>query len=146
MGWLPLLAAIAISTAAVTAGASGKSKKTLVGAANLNTASAEQLALLPGVGPTVAARIVAARAEKPFERIWEITRVKGIGSKLFRKLEDRLRIEGASDLRWLEPPKAPKRGSKRQRKGPKIVTFAQPRPQAPFVGPPLSAAGGRTTP
>lgn len=138
--WLPLVAAIALFAAAPPAGAAGKSKGSLVGVVNLNTASAEQLALLPGIGPTAAARIVAARTEKRFERPWEITRVKGIGAKLYRKLEDRLRVEGASDLRLVAPPRKTSKRSGNRRRGPKIVTFAQPRPQPAFVGPPLSAA------
>ncbi|HEY0839669.1 MAG TPA: helix-hairpin-helix domain-containing protein [Vulgatibacter sp.] len=135
------MAAIAVCASALPAFAAGKPKGTLTGGVNLNTASAEQLALLPGIGPAVAKRIVEAREQKPFERSWEVTRVKGIGSKLFRKIEDRLRVDGPSDLRVIEPPKASRRASNRRR-GPKIVVFARPKAEPPVVGPPLSAAGG----
>lgn len=142
--WLPLAAAIAVSAVVLPAGAAAKPKGTLTGVVNLNTAPVEQLSLLPGIGPTVAKRIVEARAAKPFQRTWEITRVKGVGPKLFRKLEDRLRVEGVSDLRFVEAPKAAKRAGKhasKRKRGPKILTFAQPAArQPPFVGPPLSAA------
>lgn len=137
--WLPLVAAIALALAALPAGAAGKAKRTLTGVVNLNTAPAEQLSMLPGIGTAVANRIVEARAEKPFERTWEITRVKGVGPKLFRKLEDRLRVEGQSDLRWVEPPKPAKRAGKRRR-GPKILTFSRAASQEALVGPPLAAA------
>lgn len=138
--WLPVAAAIALLLAALPAGAAGNAKRTLAGVVNLNTAPAEQLSLLPGIGAAVAKRIVEARAEKPFERTWEITRVKGVGPKLFRKLEDRLRVEGSSDLRWVEPPKPVKRAGKRSRRGPKILTFSRASPQGALVGPPLAAA------
>jgi len=141
--WLPLAAAIAVSAVVLPAGAAPKAKRTLTGVVNLNTAPVDQLSLLPGIGPTVAKRIVEARASKPFQRTWEITRVKGVGPKLFRKLEDRLRVEGTSDLRYVDPPKTAKRGGKnrgKRKRGPKILTFAQPAPKPPFVGPPLSAA------
>ena len=137
--WLPVAAAIALLLAALPAGAAGKAKRTLAGVVNLNTAPAEQLSLLPGIGVAVAKRIVDARAEKPFERTWEITRVKGVGPKLFHKLEDRLRVEGVSDLRWVEPPKLVKRAGKRRR-GPKILTFSKASPHGALVGPPVAAA------
>ncbi|HWV37183.1 MAG TPA: helix-hairpin-helix domain-containing protein [Vulgatibacter sp.] len=141
--WLPLAAAIAVLAGAHPADAAAKTRRKLEGVVNLNIASAEQLALLPGIGPVVAERIVEARAGNPFQRTWEITRVKGVGPKLFRKLEDRLRVEGISDLRVVEPPKAIKRGGKhkgKRRRGPKILTFERPAPKEPFVAPPPSAA------
>ncbi|AKU92296.1 competence protein [Vulgatibacter incomptus] len=136
MGWLPLAAAIAIALAPGASSAKGKNPRTLHGTVNVNTATAEQLALLPGVGAAVAQRIVEARAEKPFERTWELTRVKGIGPKLFRKLQDRLKVSGETDLRWDEPPRATKR-TRKLRRGPRIITFQQTAPAALFVGPPL---------
>ena len=42
-----------------------------------NTADAETLCLLPGVGPVLAERIIAAR---PFETLPDLTRVSGIGA------------------------------------------------------------------
>jgi DNA uptake protein ComE-like DNA-binding protein len=43
---------------------------------NINTATVEQLAYLPGVGPKTAAAIIAAR---PYKAATEIERAKGIG-------------------------------------------------------------------
>ena len=42
-----------------------------------NTADQDTLCLLPGVGPVLAQRIMAAR---PFESASDLTRVRGIGS------------------------------------------------------------------
>ena len=51
---------------------------------NVNTATTEQLQTLPGIGQTLAQRIVSYReANGPFEAIMELTNVDGIGeSKL----------------------------------------------------------------
>ncbi len=47
---------------------------------NLNSASARELALLNGVGPVLASRIVADRVSKgAFESVDDLQRVRGIG-------------------------------------------------------------------
>lgn len=56
-------------------------------AVNLNTATADELTALPGIGETLAARILAYRAENgPFHDIGELREVEGIGSALLEKL------------------------------------------------------------
>jgi len=53
---------------------------------NINTASAEELTQLQGIGPKYAAKIVAYRTEKgPFTAPEDITNVPGIGQKTFEK-------------------------------------------------------------
>jgi competence protein ComEA len=60
---------------------------------NLNTATAEQLQSLPGIGPVTAKSIVEYRAKAgKFSRIEEIINVKGIGEKKFQKIKDRLAL------------------------------------------------------
>ena len=47
---------------------------------NLNSASARELALLSGVGPVLASRIVADRGSKgAFESVGDLQRIRGIG-------------------------------------------------------------------
>ena len=48
---------------------------------DLNTATLAELDTLPGIGPVLAARIVAEREKKPFASVDELRRVSGIGPK-----------------------------------------------------------------
>ncbi len=55
---------------------------------NINTASAEELEALPGIGPATAAKIVAYREEHgPFSTAGDIQNVSGIGPATFERLE-----------------------------------------------------------
>jgi competence protein ComEA len=57
------------------------------GQINLNTASAEELQRLPGVGPAMAARLLAFRQENHgFRSVEDLLQVSGIGEKKFAKL------------------------------------------------------------
>lgn len=47
-----------------------------------NTASAEDLTRLPGVGPSLAARIIEERERRPFASLDDLQRVRGIGPAL----------------------------------------------------------------
>ena len=75
------------------------SKRSLTGKINLNTATEEQLRLLPTVGPAKAERIVAWRKKNGgFKRIADLRRVKGFGYKTFKKLEAFLDISGDTTI------------------------------------------------
>ncbi len=55
---------------------------------NLNTATASQIATLPGVGEKAAQRIIEYREKNGgFKKIEELMNVKGIGEKSFLKLK-----------------------------------------------------------
>jgi competence ComEA-like helix-hairpin-helix protein len=60
------------------------------GKVNLNTASQAELEALPGVGPSLAKRIIAARQEAPFSSLADLDRVSGVGPKLLKKLENQV--------------------------------------------------------
>jgi competence protein ComEA len=66
---------------------SGERLLTLGGALNLNTATAEDLEALPGVGPVLARRIIEYRqARGPFQTIDDLLAVHGIGKKKLAQL------------------------------------------------------------
>ncbi len=56
---------------------------------NINTATAAELEALPGIGPALAARIVAYReANGPFHSVEELRRVQGIGEAILARIRD----------------------------------------------------------
>ncbi|QZZ23444.1 helix-hairpin-helix domain-containing protein [Leptothermofonsia sichuanensis E412] len=57
---------------------------------NLNTATQAQLESLPGVGPSLAKRIIAARQQKPFRSLEDLDQVSGVGPKLLDRLKDQV--------------------------------------------------------
>ncbi len=68
-----------------------KGKATSTEKVNLNTATAEQLQTLPGIGPAMAKRVIEYRTKVgKFTKIEELINVKGIGEKRFQKIKDRL--------------------------------------------------------
>ena len=61
---------------------------------NINTASAEELAQLQGVGPKYAAKIVEYRDKAgPFAAPEDLKNVPGIGEKTFEKNKDLIVVE-----------------------------------------------------
>lgn len=76
-----------------------RGKKAVTGKLNLNTATADQLMMLPGVGPSKAERVVAWRGKHgPFKRVQDLRKVKGFGYKTLKKLEPNLDVKGESTL------------------------------------------------
>ena len=70
--------------------------KPVAGSVNLNTATADQLDGLPGVGPAMAARILEYRQKNGgFKKIEELMNIKGIGEKNFLKLKPLVTITPA---------------------------------------------------
>ncbi len=63
---------------------------------NLNTATAAQIATLPGIGPKTADLIVQYRTKNgAFKKIEEIMNVRGVGEKSFLKLKSRITVTPA---------------------------------------------------
>jgi competence protein ComEA len=86
-----------ITTAPVTSQRSAKPAPAATAAStqivNLNSASATEIATLPGIGPKTADLIVQYRQKNgSFKKIEEIMNVKGIGEKTFLKLKDRITV------------------------------------------------------
>ena len=89
---LVIMAMAALATVSLAAvekpAATGKDK--LV---NINTADAAQLATLPQVGAKMAQRILDYRKSSGgFKRVQDLMKVKGIGEKVFAKLQPLITI------------------------------------------------------
>lgn len=65
-------------------------KIALAGPIDPNTATKAQLEALPGVGPSLAQRILDARANAPLHSLADLDRVKGIGPAKLEKLRSHL--------------------------------------------------------
>ncbi|MDX1584080.1 MAG: helix-hairpin-helix domain-containing protein, partial [Thermoanaerobaculia bacterium] len=66
---------------------------------NINTASVEQLMLLPRIGEKTASQIVAWREQNgAFKKATDILQVKGIGDKSFELLKPYIVLEGKTTL------------------------------------------------
>ncbi len=61
-------------------------------AVNPNTASRDELMSLPGVGETMANRIIESRQQKPFATLADLQRVQGIGPSTLRALTPYLKL------------------------------------------------------
>ena len=58
-------------------------EKTALGKIDINTATEKELKMIPGIGPVIAARIIAAR---PFRSADDLKKVNGIGDKKYARI------------------------------------------------------------
>ena len=77
-------AAPSAAAAAAAVEASGK--------VDVNTASAAELASLPGIGASKAAAIIAEREKKPFATVDDLERVRGIGARTVDDLRGKVSV------------------------------------------------------
>jgi competence ComEA-like helix-hairpin-helix protein len=82
-------------------------KAKLEGVVNLNTASPEELRLIPGVGPARVRNILAFRKAHPFRTVDELARIKGIGRKTVRQWRMHLAVGGPSTAQRVVRPERP---------------------------------------
>lgn len=75
----------------------------LVGVVNLNTATPEELELLPGIGPAKALAIVEDRKSNgAYQKVEDLMRVPGIGERGFELIRPHLAVQGNTTARASE--------------------------------------------
>jgi len=83
-----VLAALAAATVSLADQAPAPAKSAPAALVNINTAPADQLEGLPGVGSKMAARIVEYRQKNGgFKKLEDLMNIQGIGEKNFLKLK-----------------------------------------------------------
>ena len=64
---------------------------------DLNRATSDELATLPGISRTLAERIVTHRAAQgPFKTVYDLMKVEGVTGEVFQPLVDRIEVGGAA--------------------------------------------------
>lgn len=63
------------------------------GKVDINAASTLELTKLPGVGPALATRIAEYRDKRPFEKVEDLQRVRGIGPAKLEKMRPHLIVQ-----------------------------------------------------
>lgn len=94
---------IAVSAAAASAQNKATTPKaaatvtaTATAPVNLNTATVEQLATIPGVGPKMAERIIDYRRKNGgFKKVEDLMNVSGVGEKSFLKMKPLITVTAA---------------------------------------------------
>lgn len=72
---------------------SKKSTKAFTGKVNINTATAKELTLIPGIGPVTAKSIIAYRKKNgKFKSAKDLLNVKGIGEKTMNKMKPQVKL------------------------------------------------------
>lgn len=80
------------NTEGTSAPAAGTASAETGGLININTASADELKTLSGIGEAIAGRIIEYRSSHAFKSKEDIMSVDGIGSKTYDKIKDRITV------------------------------------------------------
>jgi len=136
---------VAAAAVLLAGGRRARAGKGVDGVVNLNTATPELLALLPGIGPAKVQSILAYRKRRPFRTVDELVRVKGVSRKMVRALRPHLAVGGPSTATparaTVAPPAAPLPPPKPPPSRPATTTVCPVyRPPARAARPPVAHA------
>jgi competence protein ComEA len=96
-GLLAFLAVVGVALAVMPSWA-GEGK--LAGVVNINTATAAELQLLPGIGESRAQSVLSLRKKSGgFKSVDELAQVKGIGATAVEKLRPHASVQGKTTAR-----------------------------------------------
>lgn len=88
------------SSAAEKAAKAAPEKPVLSGKININSATVEQLEMLPRIGTKTAQSIIEYRTQNgPFKKVEDLTNVKGIGEKTLEELKSFIILDGNTTLK-----------------------------------------------
>lgn len=79
--------------------------KAIEGVVNINTASIQELTLLPGIGKSKAEQIVQMRQNKPFAAVDDLKAVRGLGAKRLDSLRPHLVLNGPTTAKTISEVK-----------------------------------------
>ena len=92
--------ALATACAVALAAQAADSQPGLTGTVNVNTATAEELQLLPGIGAARAEALIELRKQRGgFKSLEQLKDVKGIGDASLERLRPYVRFEGKTTAR-----------------------------------------------
>jgi len=95
-----LVVVLAVVMAPVLPTLAAATEASTLGVVNINTASADELQLLPGVGPVRAQAILAERKHRGgYKRIEGLAEVRGIGESMLEKLRPHVILTGRTTAR-----------------------------------------------
>jgi competence protein ComEA len=98
---VPFLALIAI-VVGLSTNVQAKKGSQLVGVVNVNSASAEELEMLPGIGASKAAAVVSFRETEKFTTTDDLVKVKGIGGKLLQNIQAYITVDGPTTAKLIK--------------------------------------------
>lgn len=96
------LMALCVMTLTGSLAVQAESQASLEGKINFNSATAEELMLLPGIGEVKAGLIIDARLAKPFANREDLLNVKGIGEKLLDRWGSYIAFDGPTTLKLVD--------------------------------------------
>lgn len=70
--------------------------KAVEGVVNINTATPQELTMLPGIGKAKAEQIVQMRQAKPFSSVDDLKNIPGLGAKRIEAMRPHVVTEGAT--------------------------------------------------